>query len=174
MRIGINGYEAVVNRFGGRVGSSEYCFQLLWNLNKIDQNNDYYIFLPQKPPREMPAESEHWHYIVVPKKTIWTLLDLSFELLRHKYDLDVFFSPTHYLPIYCPYPSVISVMDLSYIHFPHLFKSRDLFQLKWWTKFSIAKAVRILTISQASKDDIIKEFHIDESKVKVTYLGVKS
>ena len=45
MTIGINGYEAVVSRFGYdpktglpiRVGSGEYCFELLLNLNKIDK-----------------------------------------------------------------------------------------------------------------------------------------
>ena len=51
MTIGINGYEAVIPRFGydpktglpRRVGSGEYCFQLLLNLNKIDKQNSYII-----------------------------------------------------------------------------------------------------------------------------------
>ena len=53
MTIGINGYEAVISRFGRdpktglprRVGSGEYCFELLVNLNKIDKKNQYIIFL---------------------------------------------------------------------------------------------------------------------------------
>ena len=54
MNIGINGFEAVVPRFGfrenglpNRVGSSEYCYQLLIYLKKIDSNNNYIIYLHQ-------------------------------------------------------------------------------------------------------------------------------
>ena len=53
MVIGINGYEAAVPRFGfdketglpNRVGSSEFCFQLLTALSIIDKKmNILYIF----------------------------------------------------------------------------------------------------------------------------------
>jgi hypothetical protein len=50
MKIGINGYEAVIPRFGydknglpHRVGSSEVCFQLLSELAKLDKKNEYNI-----------------------------------------------------------------------------------------------------------------------------------
>jgi len=208
MKIGINGYEAVVPRFGlhkqtglpNRVGSSEYCFNLLVNLNKIDRKNEYFVYLPVNPTTDMPAESENWHYKIVKKRSIWTLFDLSIWFLKQKlfknrhseldsesYEipkqvrddiekkekLDIFFSPTHYLPIYSPFLSAISIMDLSYIHFPQLFKKRDLYQLKFWTKLSVRKAKIIFTISNASKSDIIKIYGVPKKKVAVTYPGIK-
>ncbi|MCL5675829.1 MAG: glycosyltransferase family 4 protein [Patescibacteria group bacterium] len=184
MNIGINGYETVISRFGQeqktglvkRTGSSEYVFKLLQNLYQIslqDTSNQFSIFLPDKPGPDLPTETATWKYVVVPKKSIWTLIDLSWYFLSHKLDLDFFISPTHYLPIYCPYPAIISVMDLSYLHFPELFRSKDLWQLKLWTRFSVNKAKRVLTISQASKNDIIKEYGVDKDKVQVTYPGIK-
>src|SRR3989338_558924 len=81
MTIGINGYEAVVPRFGfdkktslpNRVGSVEYCFQILTELARIDKKNNYIIFLPQKPSPDMPSESENWKYKVISSK-LWTIL----------------------------------------------------------------------------------------------------
>lgn len=181
MKIGINGYEAVVPRFGfdkktglpQRVGSSEYCFELLLNLSNLDKKNEYFIYLPAEPTRDLPKESERWRYKIVKKRTLWTLFDLSLALAFDKERLNVFFSPTHYLPFFVPYPSVVSVLDLSYIHFPYLFKKADLLQLRLWTAYSIKKAKRILTISKASKDDIIKTYKIPKERVVVTYPGVK-
>ena len=182
MTIGINGYEAVMPRFGydskiglpRRVGSSEYCFELLINLNRIDKKNQYLIYLPQNPTSDLPKESENWHYKIVRPKRMWTLFGLSLEFLLKKSKVDIFFSPTHYLPIVAPVKSAVSVLDVSYLHFPELFKKRDLYQLKNWTAYSVKKASKVFTISQSSKDDIIKKYRLPEDKVVVTYPGIKS
>ena len=182
MTIGINGYEAVVPRFGydpktglpRRVGSGEYCFQLLFNLHKIDKRNNYIIYLPQSPTKDLPKESAHWHYKIVKPRRMWTLIGLSLEFLFRRSKPDVFFSSTHYLPIFSPGKSVISILDLSYIHFPQLFKKSDLNQLTKWTKYSVEKARYIFTISKASKDDIIKEYKFPGYKIGVTYPGIKA
>ncbi|MDO8658568.1 MAG: glycosyltransferase family 1 protein [Candidatus Levybacteria bacterium] len=181
MKIGINGYEAVIPRFGvnpktglpNRVGSSEYCFNLLINLSKIDRKNEYFIYLPVSPTKDLPVESDSWHYKVLKKRFLWTIFDLSREFIFKKNKLDIFFSPTHYLPAFLPFKSAISIMDLSFFHFPELFKKKDLYQMKFWTKLSIRKAKRIFTISNASKSDIIKIYRVPESKVIVTYPGIK-
>lgn len=181
MKIGINGYEAVVSRFGynsqtklpNRVGSSAYCFELLINLNKLDKKNDYLIYVPHKPTSDLPSESENWKYKIIPNRKLWTITSLGPHFLLNRKKLDVFFSPTHYLPPFGPGNSVISVLDVSYLYFPELFTKKDLIQLKEWTKFSAKKAKKILTISESSKSDIIKEYKVSESKVVVVYPGVK-
>lgn len=182
MTIGINGYEAVVPRFGydeksglpRRVGSGEYCFELLLNLNKIDKKNSYIIYLPQSPTADLPKESANWHYKIVRPRKMWTLFGLSLEFLLKRSKPDVFFSPTHYLPIFAPKRCVISILDLSYIKYPELFQKSDLNQLTKWTKYSAKKAKGIFTISQASKDDIIREYGVSGDRVVVTYPGIKS
>lgn len=182
MTIGINGFEAVVPRFGydrktglpNRVGSGQYCYELLTSLNKIDRENNYIIYLPQGATYDLPKERENWHYKIVKPRKLWTLFGLSLEFLMRRSKVDVFFSPTHYLPLFVSVSSTISILDLSYIHFPELFKKKDLIQLNFWTKYSVKKTRRIFTISQASKDDIIKTYGVAQDKVIVTYPGVKS
>lgn len=182
MTIGINGYEAVVPRFGydlktglpRRVGSGEYCFQLLLNLNRIDKNNNYIIYLPESPTADLPKESERWHYKIIHPRKMWTVLGLSLEFLLRHSKPDVFFSPTHYLPIFAPSRSLISILDVSYLKFPELFQKSDLNQLIKWTNYSVKKAKGVFTISQSSKGDIIREYGIAGDKIKVTYPGIKT
>lgn len=181
MTIGINGYEAVVPRFGydektglsRRVGSAEYCFELLVNLNNIDKTNNYIIYIPESPTSDMPKEQDNWHYKIVRPRKLWTLFGLSLEFLFKKSKVDIFFSPTHYLPIFVPFKSVVSVLDVSYLQYPALFKKRDLYQLNNWTKFSVKKANKIFTISKASKNDIIRVYQVPAEKIVVTYPGIK-
>jgi glycosyltransferase involved in cell wall biosynthesis len=180
MNIGINGFEAVVPRFGfrenglpNRVGSSEYCYQLLNNLQKIDNKNNYIIYLPTKVPADMPAENSRWKYDSFSVKKLWTLLGLGRKLSKNPDNLSVFFSPTHYLPLRVPVPSVISILDVSYHHYPALFNKKDLLQLKLWGRYSIMNAKKIITISQASKGDIIKLYKVNPEKISVVYPSAK-
>jgi len=181
MKIGINAYEAVMPRFGfnkktglpNRVGSGEFCFQLLSALAKLDKLNDYFIFSPLNPSKDMPSQSEKWKYIVFQSKKLWTLWGLSKRFFSAKEKIEVFFSPTHYLPLYTSCSSVISILDVSYIYFPKLFKKRDLYQLKLWGGYSIKKAEKIITISNSTKNDIIKTYKVSADKIAVVYPGIK-
>jgi glycosyltransferase involved in cell wall biosynthesis len=181
MKIGINGYESVIPRFGydadsglpNRVGSGEFCFQLLSAISKLDSRNEYYIYLPTSPTQDMPGEKENWKYEVFTSFKLWTLIGLSQKLFKNQYKLDVFFSPTHYLPVNYKVPSVISVLDVSYLKFPSLFKGKDLLMLKYWGKYSIKKARKIITISESSKNDIIKSYGVSPGKIAVVYPGIK-
>lgn len=177
MIIGVDGNEANVEK---RVGISEYAFELLkqFSCSKlIAHSSKFIIYLKDKPKSDMPLESENWKYRVVGPRRLWTQLSLPLALLKDcrlkGCRMDVFFSPTHYAPRLCPVPTVISVMDLSYIHYPELFKKLDLYQLKNWTSYSVRNAKRVLTISNASKNDIIKQYNTPSEKVEVAYPGIK-
>lgn len=173
MVIGIDGNEANVEH---RVGISEYAYELLlqfYNFQSSISNLQFEIYLKDAPNKSMPKEKEGWHYRIIGPKKLWTQLALPFDLFTHKPRPDLFFSPTHYSPRFSPMPTVVSVMDLSYIYFPQMFKKSDLYQLRNWTEYSIRKAAKVFTISNSSKDDIIKAYKIDPKKVVVTHLGIK-
>ena len=172
--IGIDGNEANVKN---RVGIGEYAFQLLKQLesqkSKVKSQKSFFIYLKEKPLPDLPRETEGWKYKVFGPKKFWTQFALPLHLYFESPRPDVFFSPTHYAPRFCPVPSVISVMDLSFFEFPEMFKKRDLVQLKSWTAYSVKKATKVLTISYASKNDIIKYYKVPEKKIVVTYPGYK-
>jgi glycosyltransferase involved in cell wall biosynthesis len=182
MVIGIDGNEANV---ANKVGIGQYAFELLKQFKEFSNSNfhpkgtsqsmavQFSIYLKSKPNSDMPTESENWKYTVVGPSKLWTQIGLPFHLFTSRHKPDVFFSPTHYAPRFCPVPSVMSVMDMSFERFPELFAAKDLHQLQNWTRYSAKNAAKILTISEASKSDIIKFYGISKDKIVVTYLGVR-
>jgi len=174
MLIGIDGNEANVEK---RVGIGEYAFELLRQFSSSKfkvQSAKFIVYLKEKPRGDLPKEREGWKYRVIGPRKFWTQFALPFNLYISKPRPDVFFSPTHYAPRFSPIPTVISIMDLSYIHFPEMFKKSDLYQLENWTAYSVRNAKRVLTISQSSKGDIIRVYKVEPDKVMVTYPGIKS
>ncbi|MCJ7792859.1 MAG: glycosyltransferase family 4 protein [Candidatus Marinimicrobia bacterium] len=167
MLIGIDGNEANVKN---RVGSNIYSYQLLQALAKLKAN--VLVYLKNQPLKDMPQKNKHWQYRVIGPKKFWTQLALPLNLYRHQPRPNVFFTPGHYSPRWSPCPTVMSLMDLSYIHFPEMFRKRDLHQLRSWTAYSVRKAKKIFTISQSSQNAIIKEYRVEPEKVVVTYPGL--
>ncbi len=171
MIIGIDGNEANVER---KVGIGEYAYQLLVEFSRMQpQDVLFQIYLKDAPRPEMPKENDHWKYIVVGPKKMWTQFGLPLSLFTHFPRPAVFFSPTHYAPRFSPIPTAISIMDVSYLHFPELFAKKDLYQLREWTKYSARGAKRIFTISEFSKNDILKQYGKTKDEVVVTYPGIK-
>ncbi len=171
MIIGIDGNEANVER---KVGIGEYAFELLKKFEAFHLSHvTFHIYLKELPRPEMPKEREGWKYVIVKPKKLWTQIGLPFYLFTHFPRPDVFFTPTHYAPRFSPVPTAISIMDLSYLHFPELFAKKDLYQLTNWSAYSVKNASVIFTISKASADDIIKEYQVTDKKIVVTYPGIK-
>lgn len=173
MIIGIDGNEANIEH---KVGIGEYAFELLWQFHELASGKkdlQFKIYLKYSPRVEMPVPTENWRYQIVGPKKMWTQFALPLKLFTETKKPDVFFSPSHYAPRFSPVPTVISIMDLSYIHFPELFTKHDLYQLVNWTKYSAKNACKIFTISNYSRDDIIKTYGKDPRDVVTTYLGVK-
>lgn len=168
MKIWIDGYEANVEQ---RLGSSQAAFELLRNLEKIDRNNEYVILLPSIPLDDMPKERKGWSYKILKPRRLWTRIALPLALFTAKQKPDLIFSPTHYIPRFSPVKRVVTIFDLSFLHFPEMFNKEDLWKLTKWTKFSIENADHIVTISNFSKQDIIKQYGVDKRKVTVAYPG---
>lgn len=167
MNIGIDGYEANVDE---RVGIGRYAYEILIHLYPISKKHNVTVFLPSNPRLDMPRARANWKYKIVGPGKLWTFIGLPVALLQEK--PDVIFSPTHYGPRFVHIPKVISVMDLSYFTYPSMFRIKDLHQLVNWTKHSVVGAARVLTISEFSRNAIIKEYGIAPEKVVVTYPGL--
>lgn len=173
MLIGIDANEANTKN---RVGIGGFAFEMLWEFYKqagSDAKINYLIYLKETKREELPKENNRWKYRIIGPKKLWTQFALPLDLFFHKPSPDVFFSTTHYAPRFCSAPSVVSVMDLSYMYYPYLFKKRDLYKLDKWTSYSVKQAKKVLTISKSSKDDIIKYYKLEPNNVRVVYPGIK-
>lgn len=170
VKIWIDGYEANVPQ---RLGSSQVAFELIRHLEEIDHENDYTIILPTPPLDDLPKERVRWRYKILSPKRLWTKIALPLALYTANIKPDLIFSPTHYIPRFSPakVKRIVTIFDLSFLHFPEMFTSRDLWQLKNWTRFSVENADHIITISQFSKDDICQQYKLPKEKITVAYPG---
>ena len=175
MVIAIDGYEANVDK---RVGIGRYAYEILSSLYVLGKEAQggkeklqFRIYLPEKPKIDMPKETYWWEYKVVGMKRFWTWIWLPLRLFIDRPVADVVFTPTHYIPRFTAVPRIMSIMDLSYLSYPQLFRKKDLHQLVHWTEYSARNATRVFTISEFSKHAIIEAYHVPESKVVVTHPG---
>lgn len=169
MLIGLDGNEANVK---SRVGSGVYAYELLREFAKNKKHN-FIVYLKEKPQNDLPKETANFKYLAFGPKKLWTRFALPLRLTFGKKP-DVFFSMGHYGPQFSKIPYIITIFDLSYLHFPQMFKKDDLYQLVNWSKHSIHNSKHIFTISKSTKDDIIKNYNISPSKITVTYMGYDS
>lgn len=171
MHIGIDGNEA---NLSNRVGVNEYAWQLLWNIYKLSDewNEDirFTIFL-KNPPNKLPKENSYWKYKVLSGKGHWIIKTLTPYLFFNKDKIDLFFSPSHYLPPILTRSSVCSIMDVGYLESSEQFKRSDYWQLKYWSAYSMYISKHIIAISNATKNDIVRHYPFTSKKISVTLLG---
>ncbi len=169
MIIGIDGNEANVQN---KVGVGQYAFQLIWHIYKLDNQNQYIIYLKSQPSNNLPKPRKNWEYRVFGPGKMWTRIALPFQLFTQKEKLNLFFSPSHYSPAFSPFPTVPTIHDIGYLQFQSQFTKKDLYQLINWTKESLKKSSHIITVSEFSKNEIIKTYNIDPEKISIAYNGV--
>lgn len=168
MNIGIDGNEAnQVNR----VGVGQFAYNVIDQLEKIDRDNSYTIYLKEKPLPDLPKERVGWKYLVFGPSKLWTQIALPFKLFTQKEKIDIFYSPSHYSPRFSPVPTIISIMDLWHHRHPEQFNKKDLYQLTKWESYSVKQASHIITISEFSKKEIINVYNTPADMVTVAYPG---
>ncbi|EKE15350.1 MAG: mannosyltransferase B-like protein, partial [uncultured bacterium] len=125
--------------------------------------------MKNNPRDELPKPDNNFKYKII-KGFLWSQIFLPLNLYLKK-QVDVFFSPAHYTPRFCPIPMVVTIHDLSYFYYPEEFLKKDFYQLKNWTKYSVKKARKIIAVSQTTKNDLIKFYQAPKEKIEVIYNG---
>ncbi|MDH7476665.1 MAG: glycosyltransferase family 1 protein [Microgenomates group bacterium] len=172
MIIGVDGNEANVEN---KVGVSVYSLKLLQYFHKkSNQSCRFVIFLKKPPLPELPKPNPFFKYKVVAGNFFWSRFFLPLALYKNRFSsqkIDVFFSPAHYTPRFSPVPLIVTIHDLSYFYYPEEFLKKDLYKLVNWTKRSIERAKKIIAVSQTTKRDLMKFYHLPEEKIAVIYNG---
>jgi len=168
MLIGIDGNEANVKN---RVGVNQYAYHLLVNLSRLDTQNHYLIYLKNPPLPDLPPSSENWQYQVFGPEKLWTRFALPLHLFLGQKPA-LFFSLSHYSPSISPCPTIPTIHDLGYLLSPEQFTKKDFYQLTQWTKSSLKKASHVIAVSEFTKSELQKIYHLDPKNISVAYNGV--
>ena len=88
-----------------------------------------------------------------------------------KDNADFFFSPFYLKPFYCPVKSSVVLHDISYEVHPEWFDRKSQLVLRTLSKFSAKTADAIFTVSNYSRNEIIKYYNTNPDKITVTRLA---
>jgi glycosyltransferase involved in cell wall biosynthesis len=85
---------------------------------------------------------------------------------------DVLFAPGYTAPLLTSVPVVVTIHDVSFAAHPEWFSWREGLRRRVLTKFTARKAARVITVSDFSKQEIVRLLRLPQSKVEVIYSGV--
>lgn len=174
MKIGIEA-TAAVKKLGG---VSEYTYNLIKALAKIDQKNDYELVnfsffrgdleeFPELPPNFKIKN------INIPNKILnffWN----NFNWLKLDYflpDCDVIFCPNFLVPPTRNRDLIFTVHDLSFLHFPNWFLKEDQIKFKTALEKNLPRAKKIIAVSKNTKKDLVEILKVNPEKIAVTPLA---
>jgi glycosyltransferase involved in cell wall biosynthesis len=123
-----------------------------------------FIFAPNVKPMVIPVPARHpflWY--------TWFELALPFVLKKEKPDL--FLSPDGFMSLKAKVPTTLVLHDIAFEHYPKDINKLTLKYYKHFTPKFVKKAGRIATVSEYSKNDIIKTYNVSPDKIDVVYNG---
>jgi glycosyltransferase involved in cell wall biosynthesis len=75
-------------------------------------------------------------------------------------------------PLMSPCPTVVTVLDLSFLLYPDAFKSLKRSYLRLMTRISARRAKRVIAISESTRRDVIALLGVPAERVQTVYCGV--
>lgn len=137
--------------------------------------NDFALFYNRGATTRPPSGLEH-----VPARTVragyrpWRMAVWMGHLLRTGFnrlvpEATLFHATEHLLPPLIGVPTVLTVHDMIFRLFPQHQKRLNYWYLNATMPLYCRRADAIITVSETSKQDILRHYHLDPSKITVVY-----
>src|SRR5262245_51429506 len=169
MHIGIDAHA-----IGARQGGNEtYIKNLIESLAEIDVENRYTVYHANaRAADEWRGRFPNFAVRLLPPPTplVRVPVALTFELRFRPVDL---LHVQYTAPPFCPAPVVVTIHDLAFEHMPETFTRRGSLQLKLTVRRTAQRAARIATVSEYSRQDLLRTYKLSPEKVAVTYNGIE-
>ena len=185
IRIGIDA------RLWFQTGVGRYIRNLVQNLLILDKKNTYILFVRKQDcgiindqlsmiNYQNNLEIGNWKLKIADIKWHTVSEQTRFASILNKEKLDLVHFPYFSVPIFYNRPFVVTIHDLIVHHFPTgkastlilpLYETK-LLAYKLIIKKAAQKAKKIITVSSATKKEIIDHLKVDKNKVVVIYNGV--
>lgn len=166
MKIGIESERA---NHAQKTGVEHYAHQLILHLAQIDKIDQYILYLRTQAEPWLQRLPGNFLLKIIPFPKFWTQIRLSWEMLVSA--PDVLFIPASAMPFIHPKRSVVTMHDVAWVHYPEAFTWFMRTFLHWSTKFAVRRASKIIAVSEATKQDLIKHFGVAPGKVVVVLHG---
>lgn len=155
-------------------GTRIYLSQILYRLGRLAPQSRFFIYHRGNfNPALMPPDFPNYSFPKIKPWPAWVFTVFSRALWQDR--PKVLWMPVQALPIFRrkEMKTVVTIHDLAFRYFPQTFPWLDSWKLRLFSAYAIKNADRIIAISQATKEDIMKFYpQIKEEKIKVIYHGL--
>ena len=175
MRVLVNARFLLPNRLEG-IGI--HSFEILKRLVE-DHPDDHFIFCFDRPYSQSHVFGRNITPLVLrpparhPVLFYWWF-EKMIPMAYKRYQADLFYSPDGFLSLSRSVrKSLLVIHDLAYLHFPDQIKWSERQYYEYFMPKYIARADRIVAVSNATREDIVSHFPDSKNKTSVVYNGVR-
>jgi len=175
MRIGVLTFACDA----GRSGIGQYLIHLLREFPKlapevefeiIGHEDELEVFMPKEHPYAVHTVSNRWKRPI--HNILWQNIVLPGLCRSRGYDAVFLPAANRRLPLWLPCPSIGTVHDFSSMHIEGKYDPLRDFYIKRVLPFLVRRLSRVITVSQCTKDDIVKYTHYPKDNISVIHHGV--
>jgi glycosyltransferase involved in cell wall biosynthesis len=172
VRIGLMAYLLHGGSDYRAAGVSTYILNLMRCLPRVRPENVYIVFQGRDAPfvagvEPITSAAPTWKPLV---RIFCEQAVLPIEYPRAR--LDVLHGTVNVVPLLAMVPAVVTIHDLSFLHVPDRFAPAKVAYLTRLVKWSTRHATHVIAVSEYTRNDLIRSFDLDESRVSVVYSGV--
>lgn len=174
-RIGVNALYLIP---GGVGGTEIYLRELLAALARVDATNEYFVFTNFETGQDLiPKQANfHWKPQAVkasfrPGRILWEQIVLPLEVSRHR--IDCLFNPGFTMPLAAQCRNVTTFHDLQHKRHPEHFRWFDLPFWNFLLWLAARRSHRLIAVSKATRDDLVKYYAISQQAIAVIPHGVE-
>lgn len=174
MKIAINALSATIG------GGVTYLNRLLYYLQKMDHDNEYYIFVtPTNKKKVLSFKNIRFYPVEIRLKNIFHRLiyeQLGLPVAIKRLGVDVLYAPAEIAPVLSTCPIVLGIQNLNpyyQINIQRPWKDKiKLTIIRTMAKMSARRAKRIIFVSEACKSYVSQRLGIPFEKAYVIHHGV--
>jgi glycosyltransferase involved in cell wall biosynthesis len=181
MHIGINAHLLAFTSTYRQAGLSRYIYEMLLKLPPTLPAHHFTAFVGNSslPPYFLSTAPSNLAFshsrlptLKAPVRIAWEQTALPLSAARTH--LDLLFSPVNIRPLVSPCPTVITIHDVIFLHYPRSFHPLKRLYLTLLTGWSARHSTHVITVSEATRRDVIRLLHLPPRRVTTVHNGVGS
>jgi len=154
-------------------GIGTYVRNVLRYLGRIDRENEYVLLCRPADRDTVGGFGDNFRALPESAGNYSLAEQVRVPLALKRADADVFHAPHYVLPPFLPCPSVVTIHDCIHLMFPQYLPNKLAYvYARAFMTIAARRSSKVLTVSEASKRDILRFFHIPASKVEVVYNAI--
>ena len=172
MRIGIEA-QRVFRR--NKHGMDYVVLQEIKELQKIDTKNEYFVFVAPGVDRCL-YDTPNVHIIEIGESFYPVWEQITLPKAAKKLNLDMLHCTSNTAPIFCDIPLILTLHDIIFLE-PRDKNNKSIYQNMGWlyrrkvVPKILDKCLRIITVSNFEKQNIINKLNIPEARMAMIYNG---